>query len=113
MGCLLPVLAGDIEALHTIEGLTVEASDGIDVLAVWRGDCTQGAPRFVHASDFEPLVAEEVVFLNRINVFLAIVTTDCIYAIREGNGGKCSSGVFHRCYQLPLAGLEIETFSGA
>ena len=78
---LLPVLAGDIETLHTIEGLTIEAADGINELAVWRGNCTKGAPRFVHTSDFKPLVAEEVVFLNSINVFLAIVTTDSKYAI--------------------------------
>ena len=79
---LFPVLAGDIEALHTIEGLPIKAADRINELAVWGRDCTQGAPRFVHASDLEPLVAEEVVFFNSINVFLAIVTTNSIDPIR-------------------------------
>ena len=59
-----PAVEAHVEPFNDVEGLAVEASQGVDVLAVAGGHGAQGAAGLVHGVHVDPLVLLDVEFLN-------------------------------------------------
>jgi hypothetical protein len=82
--------------------LSIIASQNVDKLAVRTCHSWESAPRCVHRLHFDPFIGHQAIFLNWVQVFLPVVASNRIDAIRHWHYCKRSSCVRHRWKHLPL-----------